>query len=149
VGSSVRIPLGKWPDGWTVAFLFVFAFSDRTCVIAHPVPPFMELLFIYSSGDRKAAGVSSLVRLVHLEFKKQRSKFLVRNVELTTSASPGLINKQYFLLPLTKSTDCFISGREDCCYRTFCVMNQYMAVAQGCRQRSARWCTAAPWNFEI
>ena len=76
-----------------MAFLFVFAFSDRTCVIARPVPAFMELFFIYSSGDVKAAGVSSLVRLVHLAFKKQHSKFLVRNVELTTSASPGLINK--------------------------------------------------------
>jgi len=93
--------------------------------------------------------VSSLVRLVHLALKKQRSKFLVRNVELTTSASHGLVNKQYFLLPLTESTDCYTSGREGCCYRTVYAMNQYMAVARRRRQRGARWYTAPPWNFEI
>ena len=106
-------------------------------------------IYIYSRGDRKAAGVSSLVRLVHLAFKKQLSKFLVRNVELTNSASHGVTNRQYFLLPLTESTDCFISGHEDCCYRTFYVVNQYMAVPQERRQTGARWCTAPPWNFEI
>jgi hypothetical protein len=131
-------------DGWTVRFVFVFAVLDRAYAIARPVP-----VVIYSRGDRKAAGVSSLVRLVHLAFKKQRSNFLVKNAELTTTASPGLINKQYFLLPLIESTDCFILGSEGCCYRTFYVMNQCMAVAQGRRQRVAKWCAAPPWNFEI
>ena len=57
--------------------------------------------------------------------------------------------KQYFLLPLVESTDCFILGSEVCCYRMFYVMNQCMAVAQGRRQRGARWFTAPSWNFVI
>jgi hypothetical protein len=32
-------------DGWTVDFVFMFAFSDRAYAIGSPVPPPMELLY--------------------------------------------------------------------------------------------------------
>jgi hypothetical protein len=55
IGSNPSQEMDGWMDGWTVAFVFLFAFPDRAYAIARPVPPFMELLYIAGVTGRRLA----------------------------------------------------------------------------------------------
>jgi hypothetical protein len=98
---------------------FVSAIFFIDCTITTSPRP-VESVTIRNGGGHNGSRKLPVQNNNHIFF------FIKNAVGYTTSSSGGYPKKQCFLVSLTGSAGCVLSGSEQCCYRTFNLRTRHL-----------------------